>query len=409
MDCDIFNNCSIINLVIILKYGNIGIDIVEISRIEKVYKRFGKKFLNRIFNPGEIEYIKSKRYKAESISVLFSFKESIAKALGTGFSGGLRFKDIEIFHSPLGAPRGRAKGNSFFLSATHDGDFAVTIAIRDDLEVNMPQRVLKLYRQRPDKAHKGTFGKVMVITGSKGMVGAGYLSSLATLKSGCGLTYHYVSREDEIFAPLSTMHIEVILKETDPFLDIEKMDSVLFGCGVGVSRKKREILRKLLAEDTKLIIDADGINMLAEDLSHLISKKAKVILTPHILEFSRLTGEILAPGDKLYSLAKDFAKVYNVVLVLKDSKTLVTDGVNFEIIDRENSGLATAGSGDVLAGIISSMVAQGYEMYEAALMGVYLHSLAGEFASKRKSKTTMIARDIIDCLDDVFRNLEERL
>ncbi|MFB0971445.1 MAG: NAD(P)H-hydrate dehydratase [Neofamilia sp.] len=391
-----------------MNYKNIGIDIVDISRVERIYNRFGIKFIERIFNPLEIDYIRARNNKAETIAALFSFKESIAKALGTGFTQGLTFKSIKIFHSNLGAPRGEAKGKKFLLSATHDGNFAVTVALIDGNGVDIPSRVIELYRPRLDKSHKGTFGKSMIITGSRGMVGAGYLSSTAALKSGCGLTYHYVSEEDEIFSPLSTMHIEVILKDSSPFKDLARMDSVLFGCGVGINRNKREVLRRLLAEDIQLIIDADGINMLAEDLTHLISKKAKVILTPHIMEFSRLTGEVVAPGERLYSLAKDFAKVYNVVLVLKDSKTIITDGNSLEIIDRENSGLATAGSGDVLAGIIASLVAQGYELLDAASLGVYIHSLSGEIASKKKSKTSMVARDIIDGLDDVFRILEER-
>lgn len=391
-----------------LNYRNIGIDIVDVKRIEKIYDKFGDKFLHKIFNPLEIDYIKARNCKAETIAALFSFKESISKALGTGFSKGLTFKDIEIFHSPLGTPRGVAKGDKFMLSASHDGNFAVTVALYDDFGVEIPRRVNELYKPRTDKSHKGTFGKSMVITGSKGMVGAGYLSSTAALKSGCGLTYHYVSNEDEIFLPLSTMHLEVILRNTNPLRDLHGMDGVLFGCGVGVNRKKRELLRQLLAEEINLVIDADGINMLAENLSSLISKKAKVILTPHILEFSRLTGKVIAPGEKLYSLAKDFAKIYNVVLVLKDSKTVITDGDSLEIVDRENSGLATAGSGDVLAGIITSLVAQGYGNYDAAVLGVYIHSLSGEFASKKKSKTSMIARDVIDSLDDVFRILEER-
>lgn len=391
-----------------MSYENIGIDIVDINRIERIYNKFGNKFLEKIFNPIEIDYISEKKNKAETIAALFSFKESISKALGTGFSHGLTFKSIKIFHSELGAPKGEAKGEKFLLSATHDGNFAVTVALLDGNGVNTPSRAIELYRPRLDKSHKGTFGKSMIITGSRGMVGAGYLSSTAALKSGCGLTYHYVSEEDEIFLPLSTMHIEVILRDTSPFKDLSKMDSVLFGCGVGITRKKRELLRQLLAEDIQLVIDADGINMLAEDLSHLISKKAKVILTPHIMEFSRLTGKVIAPGQKLYSLAKDFAKIYDVILVLKDSKTIITDGNSLEIVDRENSGLATAGSGDVLAGIITSLVAQGYELMEAATLGVYIHSLSGEIASKKKSKTSMIARDIIDSLDDVFRILEER-
>ena len=121
-----------------------------------------------------------------------------------------------------------------------------------------------------------------------------------------------------------------------------------------------------------------------------------------------LFRSIIPPGPRLYERAVDFAKEYKLVLVLKDSVTLITDGVRCHFIERENSGLATAGSGDVLAGIITSFLSQGYDPYEAALLGAEVHSLAGLEAAKEKSKTSMLAGDIINGLDRVFKNLEER-
>lgn len=387
--------------------GNIGIDIVDVEKIEKIYEKHGSRFLEKIFNPEEIDYIKEKNNKIETIAGMYSFKESISKALQTGITGDTKFKDIKIYHTEEGAPYGKFKDKKFKLSSSHDGGLVFTMSVLDGDVLEIPEIVKEIYKVRPDKSHKSTFGKAMIIAGSKGMIGAGFLSSTAALKSGCGLTYHYVFPDDDIFLPLSVKHVEVILRDSDPIKDLKDMKAVLFGPGVGKSRTKRELLSELLSRDINLVLDADGLNMLSEDLSKLITKKAKVILTPHILEFNRLIGELIPPGDKLFSYARDFAKVYNLVLVLKDSKTYITDGENSVLVDRENSGMATAGSGDVLAGIITSFLAQGYEIYDAALLGVYIHSLAGEVASKNKSKTTMIARDIIDGLDSVFRELEK--
>lgn len=393
--------------MIILRRDNLGIDIVKIKRIEEVYNLHKDKFLDKVFNDDEIEYIKSKNYKSETIAGMFSFKESISKSLGTGFGKDLKFKDININHDKLGKPSGKAKDKDFSLSASHDGEYVVTVANTSDDSFEIESEIKEKFVPRKDNTHKGSFGKTMIIASSEGMVGAGYLASKAALKSGCGLTYHYVFEEDDIFLPLSIKHTEVILKKTNPIRDINKMNSVLFGCGLGVSRNKREVLKDLLDSEINIVIDADGINMLSEDMSKLIVKKANVILTPHILEFSRMTKEVLSPGKRLYNLAKDFAKTYNVVLVLKDSKTMITDGERVGFIERENSGLSTPGSGDVLSGIITSLVAQGYDNFEAAYLGAQIHSLAGEVASKQKSKSSMIASDIIDGLDKVFKSLEE--
>lgn len=389
--------------------SKVGIDVVRISRIEKIHDRFGYKFLQKVFNPWEIEYLHNKNLKTESIATMFSFKESISKAMGTGICKNLGFKDIKIFHTEEGAPYGLVGEDEFFLSNSHDGEYTITFALKDTSKIKLGKNdIKKIYKKRPDNGHKGTFGRTMIIASSPGMIGSGYLSSLAALRSGSGLVYHYIDDLSELKIPLSIKHTEVILKWSNPLKDIMSMDSVLFGPGVGVTREKRALLNDLLSKEIKLVIDADGINMLAEDTSGLIIKKADLILTPHILEFSRLVGELVVPGDKLYRRAKDFAKFYNLVLVLKDSKTYITNGEKEYILDRENSGLATAGSGDVLSGIIVSLLGQGYDSFSAAVMGAEIHSLAGQLAAEKNSKTSMIASDILDNLKYVFKNLEGR-
>lgn len=386
---------------------NIGVDILKIERIEKIYSKFGQRFLDKIFNELEKEYIREKNYNIETIAGMFSFKETVAKCMGTGFGKNLKFKDITIFHDHLNKPYAIAKNRHILLSASHDGGLVITVGSLEKDFLEVPKLVRDIYIKRIDKSHKGTFGRTMVIASSNGMVGAGYLASCASLRAGCGYTYHYVFEEDNIFLPLSIKHTEVILKCGKFIEDSRKMDSILIGPGLGVSRNKREVLRQLLETKSNLVIDADGLNILAEDISLLLKKKANVVLTPHILEFSRLVKEIIPPGERLYKLAKEFARENKVVLVLKDSKTFVTDGFNSELVDKENSGLATAGSGDVLSGIITSLIAQGYDGFNGALLGVHIHSLAGELASRKKSKATMLASDIIDNMDCVFRILEE--
>lgn len=387
--------------------NKIGIDIADVSRIEKLYEKFGNKFLEKIFSEKEIEYIESKNFNGNTIASMFSIKESVAKANGTGFCKELSFKDIEIFHDEFGAPFAVLKDDFYNISSTHDAGLAVSFAISAEKQLKIPKAVLESYIPRRDNSHKGTFGKAMIIASSKGMIGSGYLSATAALKTGAGLVYHYVRNEDEILLPLSVKHTEVILRDSDPLLDIDKCDSVLFGPGVGINRYNRGLLSDLLNQDTNLIIDADGISMLAEDKNKLKFKKAKVILTPHIVEFSRLTGKIMPPGAELYEAARDFAREFHVILVLKDSKTIITDGIDIKICDRENSGLSTAGSGDVLAGIITSLVAQGYKLFDAAYLGVEIHSLAGQIAAEKNTKTAMTASDIIEGLKDVFRELEK--
>lgn len=385
----------------------IGIDVVKVDRVKKLYDKFGDKFLKKIFNEEEIAYISSKSHKVETIASMFSMKESTSKALGSGIREGLGFKDIKIHHDELGAPVVFVRNKKINISATHDGGFAITVALRNEgMPMNMSFNFDE-YKVRNDNSHKGSFGKCMVIASSRGMIGSGYLASMAALRTGSGLVYHYVRRDDEIFLPLSIKHTEVILKDSNPIDDISQMDSILFGPGVGINRYNRALLTELLSEDINLLIDADGISMLSEDLSRLITKSAKVILTPHIVEFSRLVGKVYAPGEELKRVAKEFAKFYNLTIVLKDSTTYITDGELEYICYLENSGLATAGSGDVLAGIIASLVGQGYSIFNAATLGTKMHSAAGLIAAQKNSKAGMIASDLLETLKDVNMELEK--
>ncbi|MCQ2370010.1 MAG: NAD(P)H-hydrate dehydratase [Paludibacteraceae bacterium] len=249
-----------------------------------------------------------------------------------------------------------------------------------------------LYKARPTDAHKGTFGRALLYAGSKGMMGAAVLSSKACLRSGVGLCY--------VLGPdcgLDIMQIsvpEAIYKTEVP--DPNLYSAVGCGPGLGKNEETSRYLRFMLKHTlVPMLLDADALNIIAEQKwQNLIPENA--ILTPHPMEFTRLTGFTGGREDMIAEACR-FAREHKVIVVLKGAGTAVidTDGTVF-INTTGNSGMATAGSGDVLSGIITGLLAQGYKPYDAARLGVFLHGLAGDFAAKELSEEAMIASDIIN-------------
>ena len=386
---------------------NIGIDIVENARIKEVYSKHDDKFLEKMFTKLEIDYIKSRNNSIETISGLFSAKESVAKALGKGFGPDVNFHDIEIRHEESGAPYAIYKGMKMSISISNEKDYSISIAISDSgVNFVIPDEIINIVIPRDKYGHKGTFGKTMVIAGSLGMLGAGYLSSNAALKSGCGLVYHYVP--DEILDAMSLKQVEVIVKRyTDLMNDYENMDSILVGPGIGIGKanynKNLAMLKEIIKTDKKVLIDADGLTILAENMDLLEESNADIIMTPHFGEFQRLMGRTISKDEDLLDISINFAKENSCVLVQKGHNTIVTNGSEFYVNHTGNSGMATAGSGDVLSGIISGLLAQGYETFEAAKLGVYIHGLSGDIAAEKKSEHSMVASDILECLGQAFK------
>lgn len=386
---------------------NFGIDIVNIARIGRLYEKFGYKFLDRFCNSCEISYIKDKNYKDQTIASIYAMKEAASKAYGTGIGKALSFKDIEISYDKAGRPYGKIKNRNLSLSASHDGKYCIGFAHMQGSHIDIGDKVLELHQKlkKDNTTHKGTMGKVMVIGSSKGMVGSGYLSSMAALRTGSGLVYHYVDPKDEIMDILSIKHTEVIIRDNDPLDDIDLMDGILFGPGIGKKEYNTYLLKKLLNSDIDIVIDADGLNTLADNLSLLENKTCRLILTPHVKEFERLVGKKI-DKDEIFEEADGFAREYDLDLVLKDYRTYITNSKTCHLVDRPNSALSTPGSGDVLAGIIVSLIGQGLDSYQASILGVYLHSMAGQVSATRNSKASTIATDLIDSLKYVFKELE---
>ena len=276
-------------------------------------------------------------------------------------------------------------------------------------------------RKRAPWAHKGDFGRGILISGSTGMSGAAVLASKGALRSGIGIlnlvipeslnTIVKSSIPEVITMPMGEIRNGVIgVNNIAKIIDFtEANDVICFGPGCGVSSEMYELLKGLILGAGKpLVIDADGLNILSKNVDLLLDKKGPVILTPHIGEMTRLTGlskeEIL---EHPINTARKYAQKWDTTIVLKSGRTVIAtpDGKAY-INLTGNPGMATAGSGDILAGIITSFIAQKYSLLDSLLLAVYIHGYSGDIASQKKSEYSMISGDIVEELSSVFRILE---
>ena len=272
---------------------------------------------------------------------------------------------------------------------------------------------------RPVDSHKGTFGKVLVVGGSVGFSGAPSLAAMGCLRGGAGLVRVAVPESVQpVVASLDGCYTTIGLSDINGKMDsaavseialhLADNDVVAFGPGAGDGRGVRDTAMSLVECDgLKLVIDADGLNALSK-LSGpggwVDKKKAQCILTPHPGEMKRLWNSVFRapmPEDRA-ECAAQFAKETGTIVVLKGAGTVVTDGDSFYINETGNSGMATAGSGDVLTGVIAALIGQGMTMLDAAVLGVHLHGLAGDIVAYHMGPYSLIATDIIDALGEAF-------
>jgi len=270
-----------------------------------------------------------------------------------------------------------------------------------------------LLKKRHYDVNKGSCGKVALIGGCYYMSGAVTLATKSALRTGSGITTAVVQRSivDRIASFLSEATYKICDEEEgylilkDDVVDdiIKNYDAVAIGVGLGKNEKFIATLSYIIEKSTKpLIIDADGLNILTSIKERLKYKNCPIILTPHPGEFSRLTGLSIEYINKnRVDVAVDFAKEFKCILLLKGASTVVTDGERIYINTTGNPGMATGGSGDVLTGIILSLVGQGYSPYDAAVLGAYLHGTAGDLAYKRYGNG-LVASDIIEYIGQVM-------
>lgn len=273
----------------------------------------------------------------------------------------------------------------------------------------------KMLPDRPEDSNKGTYGRLLVIAGSKGMAGAAYLNAHAAYMTGAGLVRIYTSSDNREI--LQTLLPEAIITTYEEYNKEELLslltwaDGVCIGSGLGKSRLSEKILKTVI-EYVKVpcLIDADGLNLLAENNNYLNQMaERRFVITPHMKEMSRLTS---TPVEELKAdriqILKDFISRYRITCVLKDSRTLIASeekGIRMNLTG--NSAMAKAGSGDVLAGVISGWMVQGKEAEDAAELGTYIHGLSGDLAKFEKGVYSVMARDLIEYISKALMKLEE--
>lgn len=270
---------------------------------------------------------------------------------------------------------------------------------------------LPLPPHRDESSHKGDFGRALVIAGSRGMSGAACLAATAALRGGAGLVTVAIPQGiQQIVAGFEPSYMTLGLPDdelgrlkpsagTQLLKLVETQNAVAIGPGLGQSAGLQELVGELYDSiPVPTVVDADALNLLARR-PYLFKRHAEAvprILTPHPGEFSRMTGiDIAEIQQDREKYAVDFARQNEVVLVLKGYRTIITDGRKLAVNQSGNSGLATGGTGDVLAGLITALLAQQMPAFEAARLGAHVHGIAGDLAAEELSKPGMIASDLL--------------
>jgi hydroxyethylthiazole kinase-like uncharacterized protein yjeF len=391
----------------------IGVDAVSVDRIALAVQRSGKGFLDKVFTPAEQAYC---RGNDERLAGRWAAKEAVIKCFdGTGICFPRR--RIEVLPGPNGAPRTRLlgddRGAQVEVSITHQSRLAVATA-----HLEMPDGASHLLSApdavmipaRPKDAHKGTFGTAVVLAGSLGLTGAAYLSSTAAARTGAGLVRLLVA--DTIYPILAAKCTEVMatpVPEVAPGAVGHAAYSSILGqlaaaevgiIGPGLGRDSstwRLIVDLAQHARCPLVIDADGLNALA-DSQRVKGKLGKTrVLTPHPGELGRLMGKTAdAINADRSGSARRAAKDWGAIVVLKGAHTVVAhpDGRISED-PHEVPALASGGTGDVLSGIIGGLIAQGSEPFTAAVTGVYVHAAAGRRISQRLGDSGLLAGDLL--------------
>jgi hydroxyethylthiazole kinase-like uncharacterized protein yjeF len=269
-----------------------------------------------------------------------------------------------------------------------------------------------LLKKRSRAAHKGNFGHSLIVAGSYGKMGAAVLAAKACMRSGTGLLTVHIPKCGYQIMQTTIPEVMVNVDSGSDFISdtilLEKYNAIGVGPGIDIEKETQNVV-KLLIQNSRvpLVFDADAINIISENKTWLPFVLANSIFTPHLKEFERLGGKSSTSIERL-KLQREFSIKYSVYVVLKGAHTAIScpDG-NVFFNSTGNPGMAKGGSGDVLTGIITSLLAQHYTPWQAAILGVYIHGLAGDFAAHNKSEESMIASDIIEHLADAFKFLRE--
>lgn len=366
--------------------------------------------------------------------VIDAINDSEAYVISCDIPSGINASEGTVMHKAVKADKTVAVcmpkvGNLMFPAADYNGELIVKrIGLSDRLfeelglkmQIVTEDHVRRILPRRQKNSHKGSYGKASLIAGSFGMTGAAILAAKASLRSGVGLLKLIIpeslmniittSVPEAVTLPLSETRRGVFgINQVEKLISsCQGSDVIAIGPGCGQNAEMIEILRQLITKvDKPLIIDADGINTLAKNVSLLSDRINEIVITPHPGEMSRLTGlttdEI---NQNPIDTAKAFAEKWQINVVLKGARTVIAspDG-HIYINVNGNPGMATAGSGDVLTGIITSLVAQGLSPIHAAVAGVYLHGRAGDIMSEFKGEYGLIAGDLIEGITQALKEI----
>lgn len=274
-----------------------------------------------------------------------------------------------------------------------------------DLE-NLPKRTAH--------SNKGTYGKLLIVAGSKDMAGAAIFAAKAAYRCGVGLVKVFTSESNRAIIQTAVPECIVVtygnkLNKEEFVNHLKWADAIVAGPGIGQSQIAKEIVTFIHATASVPVVwDADALNLFAQDVNKLLLPHTEYIMTPHLGEFSRLTNHAVDwIQNHFVETAKDFARTYDVICVLKDFHTITAVPFGLSYLNLTgNNGMATGGSGDVLAGMIGALLAQGMKGQYAAAYGVFLHGLAGDAAQKKTGTHAMMASDIIEALHEVWKGTE---
>ncbi len=261
-----------------------------------------------------------------------------------------------------------------------------------------------LIKPREASSHKGNYGHALLIAGSKGKMGAAVIAARACVRIGSGLTTLNVP-EKERFILQTTVPEAMLMMREDKKYELSNYTAIGIGPGLGTDKNSKDILKHIINKShLPLVADADALNILAADKNLLNKLPKESILTPHPKEFDRIFGNHKTTQERISTAIKK-AREHNIIIVLKGHQTLMTYKGEAFFNTTGNAGLAKGGSGDALTGIITAFLAQGYEPFTSAKLGVYFHGLAADITLKDQSMESMLITDVIEYLGKAFKEV----
>lgn len=274
--------------------------------------------------------------------------------------------------------------------------------------------VSRMLRPRREDAHKGDFGHALLVCGSRGMAGAAVLAAMGALRSGCGLVTVHLPESERMAIHVTSPSAMV---DSDPGAyfsalpsNLDKYTAVGCGCGLGRHPETEAALQSLLgAWHRPMVLDADALNIIAVRPELFESVPYGSILTPHLGELRRMTGEWTSSADMMEKAFRLACRTRSCVVVKGPHSAVIGPDGRVSCNSTGNPGMATGGSGDVLTGLLTGLLASGYPAFDAARLGVWLHGRAGDIAALHYGQNGMNSRDIAGCLGEAFLSLEKSL